>query len=56
MCLPGGKIIVFTGLLNLLRSKDELSAVLAHETGHVVARHVVSNHIIIVTIFLLINY
>ena len=27
------------GLLNLLRSEDELAAVLAHECAHVVARH-----------------
>ncbi|KAF8057924.1 oma1 [Scenedesmus sp. PABB004] len=36
---PGGKVVVFTGLLQLVRSEDELAAVLAHETGHVLARH-----------------
>jgi predicted Zn-dependent protease len=37
--VPGGKVVVFTGLLNLLNSEDELAAVLAHETAHVLARH-----------------
>lgn len=37
--LPGGKIFVFTGLIDLLRSRDELAGVLAHEIAHVVARH-----------------
>ena len=30
---------MFTGLLDLLSSEDELAAVLAHETAHVLARH-----------------
>ncbi|KAK9843762.1 hypothetical protein WJX81_005325 [Elliptochloris bilobata] len=37
--LPGGKILVSTGLLSLIDHKDELAAVLGHEAGHVVARH-----------------
>lgn len=37
--LPSGKIGVTTGLLNLVRSDDQLAAVLGHEVGHVVARH-----------------
>jgi Zn-dependent protease with chaperone function len=36
---PGGKVVVFTGLLRLMRSEDELAAVLAHEAAHVLARH-----------------
>jgi hypothetical protein len=39
-CLPGGKIVVFTGLLKHFRSDSEIATVLAHEVGHVVARHV----------------
>ena len=39
--VPGGKVVVYTGLLNLLDSDDELAAVLAHEAAHVVARHAV---------------
>ncbi len=37
--LPGGKIAVYTGLMNLAQSDGELAAVLGHEIGHVVARH-----------------
>ena len=32
--LPGGHIIVFTGLLNRVTSENELAFVLAHEMGH----------------------
>jgi predicted Zn-dependent protease len=37
--LPGGKVAVYTGLLNLGLSDDELAAVLAHEIGHAIAQH-----------------
>ena len=37
--LPGGKVGVYTGLLDLAKSDDELAIVIAHEIGHVVARH-----------------
>jgi metalloendopeptidase OMA1, mitochondrial len=37
--LPGGKVGVYTGLLNLAQSDDELAAVMGHEIGHVIARH-----------------
>ena len=37
--LPGGFIFVDTGLLRAVDSEAELAAVLAHETGHVAARH-----------------
>lgn len=32
--LPGGHIVVFSGLLQKVRSENELSMVLAHELGH----------------------
>ena len=41
MVLPGGKVVVHTGLLEMMSSEDEIAAVLGHETAHVVARHVV---------------
>jgi len=37
--LPGGKIGVHTGMLRVARTQDQLAAVLAHEVGHVIARH-----------------
>ncbi|MGQ0527722.1 MAG: M48 family metalloprotease [Alphaproteobacteria bacterium] len=37
--LPGGYLYVSRGLLALANSEAELAAVLAHETGHVTARH-----------------
>lgn len=36
---PGGKIILTTGLYNLLDTEDELAAVLSHEVAHVVLKH-----------------
>ena len=37
--LPGGKVGVYTGLLKLAKSDDELAIVMGHEIGHVTARH-----------------
>jgi len=37
--LPGGKIGVYTGLLDVAKSQGQLAAVLGHEVGHVLARH-----------------
>lgn len=37
--LPGGKIVVFTGILDKMESYEELAALLGHEAGHVVHRH-----------------
>jgi len=34
VALPGGHIIVYTGLLNKVASENELAFVLAHEMGH----------------------
>ncbi|KAL6635087.1 hypothetical protein ACP70R_027758 [Stipagrostis hirtigluma subsp. patula] len=39
MCLPGGKIVVFTGLLDKFRAEAEVATVLGHEVGHAIARH-----------------
>ncbi len=38
-CLPGGKIAVYTGLLQVVQSDAELAAVLGHEVAHALARH-----------------
>lgn len=37
--LPGGKVGVYTGLLKMAESDDELAVVMGHEIGHVTARH-----------------
>ena len=39
VALPGGHIVVFSGLLGFAESGDELAGVLAHEIGHVMLRH-----------------
>ncbi|KAJ7535892.1 hypothetical protein O6H91_12G049900 [Diphasiastrum complanatum] len=39
VCMPGGKIMVFTGLLKHFRTDEEIATVLAHEVGHALARH-----------------
>ena len=38
-CMPGGKIVVYTGLMGLVSSDDELAVVLGHEVAHAVAKH-----------------
>jgi predicted Zn-dependent protease len=37
--LPGGKVGVYTGLLRVAETDDELAVVMGHEIGHVTARH-----------------
>lgn len=37
--LPGGQVFITEGLLQQMHSEGELATVLAHEVGHVVARH-----------------
>ena len=37
--MPGGKIAVFSGLLDIVESDDELAAVIGHEIAHVLLRH-----------------
>ena len=39
--LPGGYIYVNSGLVEKVKNDDELAGVLAHEVGHVVARHII---------------
>ncbi len=38
-CMPGGKIVVYTGLMALVSSDDDLAVVLGHEVAHAVAKH-----------------
>lgn len=38
-CMPGGKIVVYEGLLKICSSDDELAVVVGHEVAHAVAKH-----------------
>ena len=38
-CMPGGKIAVFTGILDVTKNKNGLAAVMGHEIAHAVAKH-----------------
>lgn len=40
LALPGGEIILFSGLINKAEDPDELAGVLAHELTHIGERHV----------------
>lgn len=38
-CMPGGKIVVYEGILPIATTDDELATVIAHEVAHAVAKH-----------------
>jgi len=38
-CLPGGKVAVFSGIMDVMKNEAELAFVVAHEVGHAIARH-----------------
>ena len=38
-CLPGGKVVVYTGILPVCRTDAGLAVVLGHEVSHALARH-----------------
>ncbi len=37
--MPGGKVGVFSGLIDFCENEDQLASVIAHEIAHVAARH-----------------
>ncbi|HEX2964023.1 MAG TPA: M48 family metallopeptidase [Ignavibacteriales bacterium] len=38
-CMPGGKVVVYTGILPLTQDESGLAVVLGHEISHAVAKH-----------------
>jgi predicted Zn-dependent protease len=38
-CMPGGKIAVYTGMLDITKNNNGLAAVMGHEIAHAVAKH-----------------
>lgn len=38
-CLPAGKIVLFTGIIPVASTDDQLAAVLSHEMAHALAHH-----------------
>ena len=42
-CMPGGKIAVYTGMLEITKNEDGLAAVMGHEVAHAVAKHSVES-------------
>jgi predicted Zn-dependent protease len=38
-CMPGGKIVVYEGIMPFASTDEELAAVLGHEVAHAVAKH-----------------
>jgi predicted Zn-dependent protease len=38
-CMPGGKVVVYTGLLPVTQNEAALAVVMGHEIAHAIARH-----------------
>ena len=38
-CMPGGKIAIYSGMLEITKNKNGLAAVMGHEIAHAVAKH-----------------
>ena len=38
-CMPGGKVVVYTGLLPVTKDEPSLAVVMGHEIAHAIARH-----------------
>ena len=38
-CMPGGRVVVYTGLLPVTQGEESLALVMGHEIAHAIARH-----------------
>lgn len=38
-CMPGGKVVIFSGILPLTKNAEGLAVVIGHEVAHAVAKH-----------------
>jgi len=38
-CMPGGKVVVYTGIMGLATDDDFLATIMGHEIAHAIARH-----------------
>ena len=38
-CMPGGKVVVYTGILKITQNEDALAVVMGHEIAHALAGH-----------------
>lgn len=38
-CMPGGKVIIYTGIMKVTQNEDALAVVMGHEIAHAIANH-----------------
>lgn len=38
-CMPGGKVVVYTGIMPIVQNETSLAVVMGHEIAHAIARH-----------------
>ncbi len=37
--IPGGNVFIYRGIIEMMKSEDEMASILGHECGHIMARH-----------------